>query len=257
MQNGSLMIILTNEEISDEMEYQRCFLSQNNQNICIGSSSRILCSTKSIIEISSLNDEMLEKIRCALNIIGVTTQGLDSLMFSVELKEENPKRLYFIGDSCRSSYIWFQGLRSLCHNSNQTSIKSLPLIVSNRLRFGHQSLCDVSNKNTSKSSEFLLSIQKELPTISKIANDLYSFACRSCILDSTEHLTLLSEAMELKHMSDEVESYLKNNETKENDEYCTNIEQLWFELRSKCCVVCLKSSDLQKNMLLSRFELKK
>lgn len=300
MNEGSSMILLTKDtKIEDQLEFKLFFLSQDNQNIYCGSTKNKLFSTRDIINVSTLDDETLLHFQNALDMKGISTIGLRSLMFSIDLQQnsENKYRLYFIGESHRISYIWFQGLQTLYRNSNPTGIKSLPLIVSNRLRIGHKNLYhgskntlqsshenkqqiigdenenananddennDDNNEENQRSHEDLIlslsSIEKDCCLTSKHINDLYSSACRACILDSTEHLTLLSQAMNLKKTNDEIEYLIKqvndNSINNKNDiseqDRIAQIEELYYFLNSECTAVTLKSYNMQKDMQLSR-----
>jgi len=296
MHEASWMIMLTKENgLRDEIEYKPYFLSKDNKTVYRGSIKNKLFSIQDITNVSMLEDEMLEHFKNILNIKGVSIVGLRSLMFFIDFKENNGKkhRLYVVGESHQMSYIWFQGLQNLCRNSSKpVVIASLPLIVSNHLRIGqknlYQSIKNIFNKsndnpqqaskngnNDNKNNndncndenqykqkeDKIPSIEKDCSLISKHVNDLYSFACRTCILDSTEHLTLLSQAMNLKKINEEIQVLI--NQIKNNNNSNTNdiskydyqiklIEALHCQLHSVCTVVALKWYNMQNDIQLSR-----
>jgi len=293
---GSTMILLTKEnEIKNELEYQFCFLSKDNETICGGPTKNKLFSIKEIANVSTLEDEQLHHFETLLNMNGISTIGLSSLMFFIDFKEnnDNKRRLFVIGESHRMAYIWFYGLQNLHLNTKSKNITSLPLIVSNRLRIGHKYLYqkantskksvenqqinkndeaagkdssvnndsdDDENENQYEQQEDLIKSVEKDSLISKHINDLYSFASRACILDSTEHLTLLSQAMGLKNINEEIrwliqqihENASNTNNISNYDHYIGNVEELYYELHSECTVVTLKSYHMQNDMRLSR-----
>jgi len=268
MHQGSLMMTLQNITGNDakKLEFEFVFLSNDNQNIHIRSTNCALFKIEDVVNVTVLDNETLNMIQNILNINdGISIIGLNSLMFGIDFKQNdkngnNKQRLFFIGESPQISYIWFRGLQGLQNSSNLTMMKTLPLMVSNRLRIGHKDL------HNSKSQDLMmLSIQKEYSRISEYINNLYSFASHACILDSTEHLTLLSQAMNLKQMCEEIELHLKrlnennNNTIHNNNAIPTNdeigkIEELYYSLHAECTVVTLKSYSMQNDMRLSRMQ---
>jgi len=300
MHEGSKMILLTKEnEIINELEYQFCFLSKDNENICGGPTKNKLFSIKEIANVSTLENEQLYDFETLLNMNGISTIGLSSLMFFIDFKEnsENNRRLFVIGESHRMTYIWFYGLQNLNLNNKSKNITSLPLIVSNRLRIGRKHLyqkastskksnenqinksnetCgkdsnvkndidddddnDNENESQQEQQEDLIKSFEKDSLITKHISDLYSFASRACILDSTEHLTLLSQASSLKNVNEEIrwliqqihENASNANNISNYDHYIGNVEELYYELHSECAVVTLKSYHMQNDMRLSR-----
>jgi len=303
MHKGSLMIISPNpNELDNKMDYQFYFLSKDNQNVHVGSSKNKLFSVKDIINVSMLNDEILHQFENILNKKGISIIGLRSLMFFIDIQENNGKkyRSYVIGESDRASQIWFQGLQYLYHNNlSSTVTTSLPLTISNRIRIGHKNLYqtikniftksnenlqshEIDNNNNNENSDsntdtntnsnsnyndndddnkyqqkihLINSIEKDSDSISKHINDLYSFASRACILDSTEHLTLLSQAMNLKKIYDEIQCLISQiHENNDNilSKDIDHLEELYYHLHSELTAVALKSYNMKKDMGLAR-----
>jgi len=289
MHEGSWMIIITKDnKIVNDLEYQPYYLSKDNENIYHNSTKKKLFSIKDIANVSKLDDEMLDCLRKILNVKGVSITGLRSLTFFIEFKETNGNKhcLYVIGENSQISYLWFQGIQTLWHNClKSTVITSVSSTTSNRLvttsnlyqsvknifnKFKENEQTNVINcvsnkkKNTNENKikikqneDLVKSIEKDHHSISKNINDLYLFAAHFCILDSTEHLSLLSQAMKIKNMNDEIEYFLqeinKNNTNdyiSKNTDSIKHIEALHYYLHAECTVVSLKSYKMKNDMKL-------
>jgi hypothetical protein len=133
--------------------------------------------------------------------------------------------------------------------SSPSTLQSLPLVVSNRLRVGNNEMINDNNNNT---FSFMKNIRRNFNEISNHVNSLNRFASQACILDSTEHLTLLSQSMKLKNLTLDIEKILNKKENLITIDDITSLHELWLSLHSDLCVVTLKSDHMRRDMESSR-----
>jgi hypothetical protein len=169
-------------------------------------------------------------------------------MFTVVLSN---RIFYFIFESQRDAYVWYRGLQSLSNMSSASKVQSLPLVVSNRLRIGNNEMIN-DNNNNNNTLQFIKNIRCNFDEILNEVNNLYHFASQACILDSTEHLALLSQSIKLKNLTLDIEKILNKKENSTTIDDITNLHELWLSLHSDLCVVALKSDHMRRDMELSR-----
>lgn len=266
MERGCFMIVLKlaaddkgemdkkNKNIGIEWNINN--LHSDHKHITINSSTSKLTkiNLSDIDKVTKLHRESANRVQKALNIDGIEQIGLQSVTLRLTLKESSDYNYFLIFDEYRAAFIWNRGLRTILHMiSIKQPITTIAFCCSSIDRINndemHKSMKINANDNTFK---WISHISLKLPLVQQHIYRCHQFAQASCILDSSEHLTLLLQAKCLKEM------YLDAKKLSSIPLYqltkgeITSLREVWLSLLADLTVAMLKEHQLRDDMKASR-----
>jgi len=283
MQQGSPMIVLK-LEVNDKgemdennnnipIEWNHTSLSKCNNYIQWKSNKINLCD---IDKVSKLHQASAQRVQRALNIYGCEQIGLQSVTLRLTMKDEiedidikhnedeeneninlihklSPKYNYFlIFDEYRHAFIWNRGLRTMIHMTKiKAPITTIAHCVSSIDRINNDEIYAKMKINDNECEEWINHIVTKLEDVRVHIFRAHRFAQASCILDSSEHLTLLLQTKALLDLFIDARKLSSIPFYQLTRDEIKSLREVWLSLLADLSVAMLKEHQLRNDMKAS------
>eukprot|EP00486_Rosalina_sp_Unknown_P000179 CAMPEP_0201566384 /NCGR_PEP_ID=MMETSP0190_2-20130828/6130_1 /ASSEMBLY_ACC=CAM_ASM_000263 /TAXON_ID=37353 /ORGANISM="Rosalina sp." /LENGTH=355 /DNA_ID=CAMNT_0047985019 /DNA_START=123 /DNA_END=1190 /DNA_ORIENTATION=- len=276
MKQGCFMIVLKLEvddkgEMNENnnslpIEWNHTSFSHCHKHISWKGSNKICI--EDIDKVSKLHQASAERVQRALNIAGCEQIGLQAVTLRLTMKEEDCKdneeeslinneesvsyNYFLIFDEYRSAYIWNRGLRTILHMTNiGQPITTIAFCCSSVDRINNDEIYAKMKVNNGESEKWVNHIKTQLDNVSAHIFRANRFAQASCILDSSEHTTLLLQTKALLDLFIDARKltstpyYLLTRDDK------MALREVWLSLLADLSVAMLKEHQLRNDMKAS------
>jgi len=285
VKQGSLVMVLKNPEtksisIGGTDDWRFCNVSDDNYYLHFGQGNSICI--QDIKRIETLTDVDLTVIENTKNKnaetdLTINCKALKFLILAIYFEHRNCNNnaqlqhmsmattmtnqrkdscVYLLWDSYQTAYIWYQTLQMMSSNTSLTNIFSYQLLVSNRSRIG-MAIPPVDLMEMRNGNNMLCLIRDELQVMVRQINKMSLFVAQYCILDSTFHLSMLSQVKEMSLKLHKMEEYICRIETSnsalehtledkdKNPMKRSALQERWQCLQVDFTLCCLKYKQLK------------
>jgi len=171
------------------IEWGTVTLKNQQKVININASKPLSLSLSDIQNVDKLHEATASRLRNEMNIPGVHPVGLQSLTLRLTTRSDGDYFLIF--ENSRDAFIWKKGLCTLLRimDRGEAVTTTIAFCCSSLDRINDEEQHQKMNLNLIH--QWIQRIQSTLPSARKQIDRCHRFAEKSCILDSSEHLSLL------------------------------------------------------------------
>eukprot|EP01084_Bolivina_argentea_P002806 5205_1 len=272
MQNGCFMIVLqlpiddgveeqSHSKQTIDIEWSFNTIDSSNQNIVVNSQCHDpnTIPITDIESVSKLHRDSASDVQQTLNIAGVEQIGLQAVTLRLTMKSDHSFNYFLIFDNYRTAFIWNRGLRTMIHMIGiQQPLTTIAICCSSVDRINnlemHQKMKINDDVNALK---WIQHIDSKLPHIQKHIHRCHDFAQASCILDSSQHLSLLIQTRSLTEMHVDAKKLSSVPFAQLAKHEIASLREVWLSLLADLSVAMLKEHQLRNDMMESRQTLAK
>lgn len=261
MQEGCFMIILKlevddkgemNEKASTKLQTEWNVAALSHDYQFINSPAHKIC-VADIDKVTKLHQASAARVQAALNIPGVEQIGLQSVTLRLSMKNDSTSNYFLIFDEYRHAFIWNTGLRTLVHLlAIKQPVTTIAFCCSATDRINNLEMHDKMKVNyQDETFQWIQHIASKLPQVQQHIARCHSFAEAACILDSSEHLSLLLVTKALAEMYNDAKRLSSLHLYQLTKEEITSLREVWLSLLADLTVAVLKEHQLRTDMKAS------
>jgi len=257
METGCPMIELRvdGDECPSPLEWHTVKLQHQQHLIRINAPKPLHISLQDIQSVETLDDDTVSNVRDRLGIARLDTIGLQSLTLRLSIKDDAQSDYILIFEECRSAYIWKKGLDTLLKvmHRGEAVTTTIAFCCSALDRINNEDMFNrmLIGDDLESTMEWIEYIRSALPSALKHIDRIGKFSEKSCILDSSDHLSLLrrTSAVRELYMDAKRLSSLEIYELTKDEKNA--LREVWLSLLADLNVAMIKEHQLRGDMTAS------